>query len=477
MCGYIFSYTKKIFSEEELHKSNTFIKHRGPSATKKITIKSKNGMNVTMLHNLLDISGESVVQPISRGKVHLLFNGEIYNYLDFASVKSDTAALLHFIEEDYDSKDKLDGEFVMLSYSENEDILDILTDPFLTKPLYFGRSDDPSEFACASYPSALSGLGFNHIYVAQPNTNYKISLSKDSITISEKYPVHIFENQQTSINYDAWCESFIEAVRKRALHGGHRPMVALSSGYDSGCISLAMKLLNIKFNTYTMQSGENVEIINRRCEYLGDVLNNSNFVSPASKAKIKNLQIQAQKRIENLKYHHNDGGEVINMFSDPGAIGSYIIASEASSNGELVNLSGSGGDEIYSDYGFRGKKHSIHSEFGGVFPDNLEGFFPWKKFYGDTQRSYLMKEEFVFGAFGIESRYPYLDKAVVGEFLKLHPTLKNSHYKAPLHYFMEKYEFPFELNSKRGFAIRKPPLGRRVRQTVKDFFKTRERKM
>jgi hypothetical protein len=56
------------------------------------------------------------------------------------------------------------------------------------------------------------------------------------------------------------------------------------------------------------------------------------------------------------------------------------------------------------------------------------------------------------------------------EFLKLHPTLKNSHYKAPLHYFMEKYEFPFELNSKRGFAIRKPPLGRRVRQTVKDFF-------
>jgi len=474
MCGLSFIYTKKMFSEEEIHNSNTFIKHRGPSATNIITIKSKSGMNVTMLHNLLDISGESVIQPISRGGLHLIFNGEIYNYLNFADVRSDTDALLHFREKYYERKDKLDGEFVMLTYSESEDTLDILTDPFLTKPLYFGRSDDPSEFACASYPSALSALGFNHIYAAQPNTNYKISFSKDSITISEKYPVHVFEKQQTSVSYDAWCESFIEAVRKRAMHGGHLPMVALSSGYDSGCISLAMKLLNIKFNTYTILSGENVGIINRRREYLSGVLHNFNIVNPVSKLKIKYLQIQAQKRIENLKYHHNEGNEVIHMFSDPGAIGSYIIATEASSNGELVNLSGSGGDEIYSDYGFKGMKHSIHSEFGGMFPDNLEGFFPWKKFYGNTQRSYLMKEEFVFGAFGIESRYPYLDKAVVGEFLKLHPSLKNSHYKAPLHYFMEKYGFPFELNIKRGFAIRKPPLIRRVRQTVKDIFKTRK---
>lgn len=475
MCGYIFLYTKKMISEEDLNKSNTFIKFRGPSATNKITIKSKNGMNVTMLHNLLDISGESVLQPISRSGVHLLFNGEIYNYLDFANVTSDTAALLHFIEKNY-AQDKLDGEFVMISYSESEDTLDILTDPFLTKPLYFGRSDDPSEFACASYPSALTALGFNHIYDAQPNSSYKISLSRKSIMISEKYPVHIFEHHQTSLNYDGWCESFIEAVRKRAMHGGHQPMVALSSGYDSGCISLAMKLLNIKFNSYTMLSGENVEIINRRREYLGSNLAKFNIANSVSKAKIKNLQILAQNRIENLKYHHNDGVAIINMLSDPGAIGSYIIASEASLRGELVNLSGSGGDEIYSDYGYGGKKHSIHSEFGGVFPDNFDEFFPWKKFYGDTQRSYLMKEEFVFGAFGIESRYPYLDKVVVGEFLKLHPTLKNSHYKAPLRYFMEKYGYPYELNTKRGFAIRKAPIIRRLRQTVGDVFKARNEK-
>ena len=49
-------------------------------------------------------------------------------------------------------------------------------------------------------------------------------------------------------------------------------------------------------------------------------------------------------------------------------------------------------DEIYSDYGFAGQKYYSHSEFGGLFPTDLTGFFPWKKFYGDTQRSYLFKE-------------------------------------------------------------------------------------
>lgn len=471
MCGFIFAYTKKKPSEQSIIYANRFIQHRGPAATNKVHLKSLDGNHITLLHNLLDISGQSVVQPLSRDGMHLLFNGEIYNYLDIANVSSDTFALLEFLKKNSKFKDGLDGEFVMASYSEEGQVLQILTDPFLTKPLYFGRSDDPSEFACASYPSALTELGFNHIYGAQPNTKYIINLINSSITISESYPVHKFEIQQNSLTYDSWCEAFIEAVRKRALHGGHLPMLALSSGYDSGCISLAMKLLNIKFNAYTMQSGENIEILERRYEYFGDIIDNNFIIDPVSKNEIYALSLQAGKRIENLLYHHNDGEGFIRMFSDPGALGSYLIANAASRNSEIVNLSGSGGDEIYSDYAFKGNKYSVHSEFGGVFPGNLDGFFPWKKFYGNTQRSYLMKEEFVFGAFGIESRYPFLDKAVVGEFLKLDPELKNRNYKAPLHYFMEKYNFPFELNAKRGFAIRKAPIGRRIKQKIKKLFK------
>jgi len=39
-------------------------------------------------------------------------------------------------------------------------------------------------------------------------------------------------------------------------------------------------------------------------------------------------------------------------------------------------LSGMGADELFSDYGFAGQKIFAHSNFGGLFPDDLTGFFP-----------------------------------------------------------------------------------------------------
>jgi len=470
MCGFIFTYTNKFYSDSELELANQFIRYRGPTASHSLVIPTHANMHVTLLHNLLDISGKTIVQPLSKDGTHILFNGEIYNHAALHDANSDTETLLNLYREGDDAfKAKLDGEFVILAYDENKNTLDILTDPFLTKPLYFGRSDNPSEFACASYPSALLSLGFSHISDAQPNTHYQIRLDKHHIQIHERHPVHTFHVAQTSTHLDTWCEAFIEAVRKRAMHGGHQPMIALSSGYDSGCVALAMQLLNIKFNAYTLAAGENLSVLQDRFAFCRDVLDQQFFIDPISKKEVAALKNEAALRIENLQYHHRDGDGYLQMLSDPGAIGSYIVAQRATEHGEIVNLSGSGGDEIYSDYGHQGQKFASHSEFGGQFPDAIEDYFPWKKFYGDSQRSYLMKEEFVFGSFGIESRYPFLDTSVVGEFLKLSPELKNAHYKAPLHYFMRRHGFPFEENAKRGFAIRKAPLGRRIKQSLKRF--------
>jgi hypothetical protein len=105
-----------------------------------------------------------------------------------------------------------------------------------------------------------------------------------------------------------------------------------------------------------------------------------------------------------------------------------------------------------------------------LFPDDLNGFFPWKKFYGDTQRSYLFKEEILFGHFGIESRYPLLDRELVQEFLLLSPELKNAQYKAPLAAFLQKYNYPYEPNRKRGFSARDMPIGRKIKKKLGEFF-------
>lgn len=64
-----------------------------------------------------------------------------------------------------------------------------------------------------------------------------------------------------------------------------------------------------------------------------------------------------------------------------------------------------------------------------VFPPHL---FPWPDFFTGTMRDFLMKEELVAGRHGVESRYPFLDIAVVQEFLWLKGDVKNAEYKGTM---------------------------------------------
>ena len=55
-----------------------------------------------------------------------------------------------------------------------------------------------------------------------------------------------------------------------------------------------------------------------------------------------------------------------------------------------------------------------------------------------------------FQIFGIEGRYPFLDKDLIQSFLKLDVNLKN--FSTKLHsIFLELYIYPYEENVKRGF--------------------------
>jgi asparagine synthetase B (glutamine-hydrolysing) len=65
--------------------------------------------------------------------------------------------------------------------------------------------------------------------------------------------------------------------------------------------------------------------------------------------------------------------------------------------------------------------------------------------------SYIAKEEYVAGMFGIESRFPFLDKAVVQEFLWLNMELKNKYYKSVLNNYFIENDYPFAKNQKVGF--------------------------
>jgi asparagine synthetase B (glutamine-hydrolysing) len=142
-----------------------------------------------------------------------------------------------------------------------------------------------------------------------------------------------------------------------------------------------------------------------------------------------------------------------NIKRDQASMGLAAICDRARKEGRRIYFSGQGADEIISDYGHAGRKIFKHSEFGGLFPDTLEGFWPWYSFYDGTQIQYLNKEEYVAGHFGIETRYPFLDRELVQEFLWLSAELKNSKYKSALAEYLQVNNWPYQPNEKLGFHV------------------------
>jgi asparagine synthetase B (glutamine-hydrolysing) len=113
-----------------------------------------------------------------------------------------------------------------------------------------------------------------------------------------------------------------------------------------------------------------------------------------------------------------------------------------------IVLSGQGSDEIMSNiqtYGFK-------TQNPGIFNENLSKIFPWGNFYQGSQWSYLMKEECIAGSLGIETRYPFLDRMVVQEYLWLTPDLKNAAYKSPIKSYLDDLKYPYH-QQKIGFNI------------------------
>lgn len=444
MCSFLFilDFIGSI-TNEQLQKANKIMKSRGPDSTNAIKIK-----NMYFLHNLLSICGGAIEQPAVVETIVLLFNGEIYNYKELCpDAKSDTDALIKlYLNHGTDFVSMLDGEYAFVIYDKLSNKLIYSTDVFMTKPLFISKSHE-KHLMIATYASAIQALGIEAI-MAKPNNITTIDLETFEIVEKE---VFSFDLNQYKSTVNDWIKTFEEAVVKRAKHGRGKMFLNLSSGYDSGAIALALHKNNIIFDTFTCMNGENQLVLQKRLDIIigkKTVIDSIGFNENQAQGKM------IKENCEDFTYVHFDMPNVrTKMCDDGGARALNYIAKKQSKLGYRVVLSGSGADEIISDYGFNGKKIYSHSQFGGLWPNSLESIFPWNKFYNDTQRSYLFKDEYITGAYGIEGRYPFLDKFVVQEYIWLLPSLKNKEYKYPIYEYLQKNNYPIDINSKCGFSI------------------------
>jgi asparagine synthase (glutamine-hydrolysing) len=441
MCSFLFS------TITVPNNANFYLKFRGPDYTGTKLIN-----NHTFIHNLLSITGVYTPQPIENNNILVLFNGEIYNFKDFGDYDNDTKCIIPLYEKYGPQFTKhLDGEFAITVVDYNKKIIVISSDLFKTKPLFY--SINGSIIGTSSYKTPLEICGHTNIRKANPNETIVVSLNTGEIL--DKFEIYTFDLNQKKKTFDDWLKAFKDSISKRARNNVREKIfIGLSSGYDSGAIACEMYKQNINFKCYSHIGSENIEVLNRRISTIlpygkVDAYKTSTQEWNQAHEYITNNTEPFKYTINSNRNNYNE--YYLSLIDDNGSNQFSNLCRQAKRDGYKIHLSGMGGDEIFSDYGFNGSSKYKHSNFGGLFPKDLRTIFPWPSFYGSTMESYLAKEEYVGGSYGMESRYPFLDKNVVQEFLWLDVDLKNSNYKNVLHHYLTINNFPFAPNEKIGF--------------------------
>lgn len=403
-----------------------FIVSRGGGNHRFIARRGNDGIGqhtedgLTFTHYLLNVTGPPTMQPFVDGDIVALYNGEIYN-LPFS--RSDGENIIQaYLEHGAVFPRALDGEFAIALYDFGNDLAVFATDRFATKPLWRNAIE------CASYQSGVGGhkLEANIVEVVRISTGEQI--------VRMRY--HQWDWTQRVEDYDACLEAFEAAVLKRFKPGC---FIGLSSGYDSGAIACALGQRDYK--AFSIMAAETPSVVFARAAAVPDAEVIDDF-DQADQAV--HLRDNAEEFFYDIHYDH--GISTDSYKGDYAARALSHICSLASAEGRKVYLSGTGADEILSDYSLI----PMQSQFKGRFPDPLR---QWRNFVGSCMYSYLGKEEAVGGSWSIETRYPFLDTAFVQSFLSLSVYLKNRCYKAPLCEYLSRHGFPFDVDRKIGFAV------------------------
>lgn len=164
ICGTI-SFNQTSVKEETIRSMMDKIHHRGPD-DEGIFFKKNVGFGFKRL-SILDLSSAGH-QPMmdSSGRYTIVFNGEIYNYIELREQlrskgyafrsNTDTEVLLTaYIEWGIESLSKLNGMFAFAVYDSKEERTFIARDRYGIKPIYYYKNDDQLIFS-SEIPSILS---------------------------------------------------------------------------------------------------------------------------------------------------------------------------------------------------------------------------------------------------------------------------------------------------------------------------------
>ena len=381
MCGFVGFANKIDNSNKVLCDMLDAIKHRGPDA-EGTYIDDDIALGHRRL-SIIDVS-DTGNQPLysEDGTKVLVFNGEIYNYIDIRNeliskgykfrTKTDSEVLIHgYTEYGKDLLSKLRGMFSFVIWDKTKKELFGVRDFFGIKPLYYYKNG--SDFMFGSeiksflrHPSFKKELNeaalenyltfqysvsdetfFKNVYKLPPAHYF---LYKDgNLEIKRYWDVHFNEDEKPDL--DEWVNKISDVFHDSvAAHKIADVEVGsfLSSGVDSSyvaCIADVDKTFTVGFDN-------------------GSRYNEIDWAKGFSKAigkKNYSKVISDTEYWDNLKmiqYHMDE------PLADPSAIALYFVCNTAHNHNLKVCLSGEGADELFGGY-------NVYSEPNSTAYDKL----------------------------------------------------------------------------------------------------------
>lgn len=371
MCGFVGIINKDEAVDANLLKSMAAtISHRGPDEEGNFVYN-----NIGLYHKRLSIIDLATgQQPMKSENYVIVFNGEIYNYIELRDdlkrkghvfrTTSDTEVILRMYEEyGLDCIHQLNGMFSYLIYDKIRNQIIAGRDHFGIKPLYFFRDEHCYLFASEikallKHPHAVAEVnedGLND-YLTFQFTLGNCTLFKNISKLSPGHYMVIDLNSHTHKFVKYWTPNFsvdrfhteeyfilelrrlIEDTIRIQLRSDVELGTYLSGGLDSSLVTMiASKILNKQIHTFSGAFDEGPEF--DETEYIHEVVQ-------ACKAKAFEIYPTSKEFVEllpKLIYHLDE------PVAGPGLFPQYMVSKLAAENVKVV-LGGQGGDEIFGGY-------------------------------------------------------------------------------------------------------------------------------
>lgn len=460
IAGYITNKKYLNFSFEKASKNLKLImKNRGPDQQSSFCHTSNNYI-VNLFSSrlsIIDLDPRSN-QPFKSGDLIIIFNGEIYNYIELKKylqnkkiqfkTNSDTEVLLKSYEYwGENCVDHFDGMWSFCIYDTNNNKVFISRDNFGEKPLYYYSDKNNLFFGSEikfihelSQKKDLKKINFlkinnyiyngykslhktndtffENIYELEPGTNLTLDLNKFNLK-TKKY---LDRREITSFNVSKNLEENVSEIKKllfRSLELRLRSDVpiafCLSGGIDSASlVSICYKHFNIKAKCFSIidsderyNERENIDVIKKELKCDVDYI----FLKKEKKETFLN-------NMEDLIKYHDSPISTISYYAHS------KISAKAKNSGHKVILSGTGADEIFTGYYDHFLMHLNEIKNKEKFKSEI---ITWKKFIQPLVRNKNLQNPDLFYKnpdfrehiyYDREKFYLYFKKKIVSNFFE-----------------------------------------------------------